>query len=290
MMDPMTRIEAGLSLAFTRTHAPPAPPLLAGAMRHAVFPKGARVRPRLCLGVALACGDDAPAAADAAACAIEFLHCASLVHDDLPCFDDAAMRRGKPSVHAAYGQPLAVLAGDALIVLAFQNLAWGAMAVPGRLGQLVITVAQAVGMPSGIAAGQAWESEPKPDLSVYQRAKTGALFTAATVAGAIAAGADPQPWRALGECLGEAYQIADDLLDAVAGAEEAGKPVGQDSALDRPSAVRAYGIEGALDLLESLAREAADSIPDCPGAVPLRGLIAQEAKRLVPKSLSRVAA
>jgi geranylgeranyl diphosphate synthase type II len=238
----------------------------------------------------MACGDDCPEAADAAACAIEFLHCASLVHDDLPCFDDAAMRRGKASVHAAYGQPLAVLAGDALIVLAFQNLAWGAMGMPARLGPLVITVAQAVGMPSGIAAGQAWESEPKPDLSVYQRAKTGALFSAATVAGAIAAGADPQPWRALGECLGEAYQIADDLLDAVSGAEETGKPVGQDSLLDRPSAVRAYGVDGALDLLESLAREAAESIPECKGAAALRGLIAQEAKRLVPKGLSRVAA
>jgi geranylgeranyl diphosphate synthase type II len=289
-MDPMTRIEAGLNLAFTRTHAPPAPPLLAAAMRHAVFPRGARVRPRLCLAVASACGDDHPEAADAAACAIEFLHCASLVHDDLPCFDDAATRRGKPSVHAAYGAPLAVLAGDALIVLAFQNLAWGAIATPARLGPLVITVAQAVGMPAGIAAGQAWESEPKPDLSVYQRAKTGALFSAATVAGAIASGADPQRWRQLGECLGEAYQIADDLLDAVSSPEDAGKPVGQDSALDRPSAVRAYGIDGALDLLESLARDAAESIPDCLGAVPLRALIAQEAKRLVPKSLSRVAA
>ncbi len=289
-MDPMTRIEAGLNLAFTRTHAPPAPPLLAAAMRHAVFPRGARVRPRLALAVAAACGDDHPEASDAAACAIEFLHCASLVHDDLPCFDDAATRRGKPSVHAAYGAPLAVLAGDALIVLAFQNLAWGAIATPARLGPLVITIAQAVGMPSGIAAGQAWESEPKPDLSVYQRAKTGALFSAATVAGAIAAGADPQPWRALGEALGEAYQVADDLLDAVSSSDEAGKPVGQDSALDRPSAVRAYGIDGALALLESLAREAADSIPDCMGAVPLRALIAQEAKRLVPKSLNKQAA
>jgi geranylgeranyl diphosphate synthase type II len=289
-MDPLSRIEAGLSLAFTRTHAPPAPPLLAAAMRHAVFPRGARVRPRLTLAVAAACGDDHPEAADAAACAIEFLHCASLVHDDLPCFDDAATRRGKPSVHAAFGAPLAVLAGDALIVLAFQNLAWGAIATPARLGPLVITIAQAVGMPSGIAAGQAWESEPKPDLSVYQRAKTGALFSAATVAGAIAAGADPQPWRALGEALGEAYQIADDLLDAVSAPEDAGKPVGQDSALGRPSAVAAYGIDGALALLESLAREATDSIPECPGAVPLRALIAQEAKRLVPKSLSKAAA
>ena len=104
------------------------PPLLAAAMRHAVFPGGARIRPQLCLAVARACGDAHPALADAAAAAIELLHCASLVHDDLPCFDDAATRRGQPSVHAAYGERLAVLAGDALIVLAFQTLAAAARA------------------------------------------------------------------------------------------------------------------------------------------------------------------
>jgi geranylgeranyl diphosphate synthase type II len=288
-MDAASRIEAGLNLAFTRAQAPFGPPLLAAAMRHAVFPKGARVRPRLCLAVAVACGDDNPAASDAAACAIEFLHCASLVHDDLPCFDDATTRRGRASVHAAFGAPLAVLAGDALIVLSFQALAWGAAATPARLGPLMITIGQAVGMPNGIVAGQAWESEPRIDLAAYQRAKTGALFSAATIAGAAAAGADPQPWRRLGEALGEAYQVADDLLDAVSSAEDAGKPVGQDCAHDRPSAVRSFGIDGALDLLESLARAAAESIPDCPGAAPLRGLIAQEAKRLVPKSLARAA-
>jgi geranylgeranyl diphosphate synthase type II len=289
-MDIMSRIESSLSLAFTRAQAPSGPPLLAAAMRHAVFPGGARVRPRLCLAVAAACGDDDPNAADAAAAAIELLHCASLVHDDLPCFDDAATRRGRPSVHAAYGSPIAVLAGDALIVLAFQILAWGTIATPKRLGSLVLTVAQAVGIPNGIVAGQAWESEPKADLATYQRAKTGALFAAATIAGAAAAGADPQPWRHLGEALGEAYQVADDLLDAVSNPSESGKPVGRDAALDRPSAVRAYGITGALSLLESLARSAADSIPNCPGAAPLRTLIAQEARRLVPASLSHAAA
>jgi geranylgeranyl diphosphate synthase type II len=288
-MDAMSRIEAGLNLAFLRA-LPAGPPLLGAAMRHAVFPGGARVRPRLCLAVAYACGDDNPAAADAAACAIELLHCASLVHDDLPCFDDAAVRRGRPSVHAAYGAPLAVLAGDALIVLAFQVIGWGAASAPARIAPLLLTVSQAVGMPSGIVAGQAWESEPEIDLAAYQRAKTGALFAAATVAGAAAAGVDPGPWRAVGEALGAAYQVADDLLDAVADAADAGKPVGQDAAHDRPSAVRTHGVDGALDLLKSLAAAAAGAIPDCPGAAPLRGLIAQEAKRLVPASLSRVAA
>ncbi len=294
-MDAMSRIETGLNLAFTRAQAtsnqaPSGPPLLAAAMRHAVFPGGARVRPRLCLAVAHACGDDDPPAADAAAASIELLHCASLVHDDLPCFDDAATRRGRASVHAAYGAPLAVLAGDALIVLAFQVLAWGTLASPMRLGPLLLTVGQAVGMPNGIVAGQAWESEPQADLAAYQRAKTGSLFAAATLAGAAAAGADPQPWRGLGDALGQAYQVADDLLDAVANPLDSGKPVGRDAALDRPSAVRAYGIDGALDLLASLAKDAADSIPDCPGAAPLRSLIAQEARRLVPASLSHAAA
>jgi geranylgeranyl diphosphate synthase type II len=289
-MDAISRIETGLNLAFARAQAPYGPPLLAAAMRHAVFPGGARVRPRLCLAVAQACGDSEPQAAEAAACAIELLHCASLVHDDLPCFDDAATRRGRPSVHANFGAPLAVLAGDALIVLAFQTIAWGALATPLRLGPLVLTIAQAVGMPNGIVAGQAWESESHADLEAYQRAKTGALFAAATLAGATAAGADPQPWHGLGDALGQAYQVADDLLDAVADSECADKPVGRDAALGRPSAVLAYGVAGALDLLESLTRRAADSIPVCAGAAPLRKLIAQEARRLVPPGLSRVAA
>ena len=132
-MDAMKRIERALTTALARTEHPGGPPLLAAALRHAVFPRGARVRPRLCLAVARACGEDDPAITDAAAAAIELLHCASLVHDDLPCFDDAATRRGRPSVHYAFGQPLAVLAGDALIVLAFQTLARGAVRSPARL-------------------------------------------------------------------------------------------------------------------------------------------------------------
>lgn len=289
-MEPLNRIEAALNAALSRFVGETSPPRLAEAMRYAVFPKGARIRPRLCLAVATACGDDAPDAADAAGSAIEFLHAASLVHDDLPCFDDAETRRGKASLHRAFGEPLAVLTGDALIVLAFQTLAWGTSATPARLAPLMLTIARGVGMPMGIVAGQAWECEPVADLSTYQRAKTGALFAAATVAGAASAGAPAEPWRDLGEKLGEAYQVADDLLDAVADPSETNKPVGRDAALDRPSAVRSFGIDGALHLLETLTREAADSIPPCPGAANLRAMIGQEAKRLVPKSLTRVAA
>ena len=153
------------------------------------------------------------AATEAAGAALELLHCASLVHDDLPCFDAADTRRGRPSVHKAFGEPLAVLAGDALIVLAFQTLARVPCA-PQRLAILPLTVAQSVGVPSGIVAGQAWECEPQIDLAHYHRAKTGALFAAATVAGAASAGADAEPWRMVGEKLGEAYQVADDIRDA----------------------------------------------------------------------------
>src|SRR5271155_5426412 len=101
-MDAVTRIERTLSASLDRVDSAGGPPLLAAAMRHAVFPRGARIRPRLCLAVAAACGDDDPAASDAAAAAIELMHCASLVHDALPCFDDADTRRGRMSVHRAF--------------------------------------------------------------------------------------------------------------------------------------------------------------------------------------------
>ena len=289
-MDIMTRIERALVAAIARADAPGGPPRLAAAMRHAVFPRGARIRPRLCLAVAGACGDGAAPLADATAAAIELLHCASLVHDDLPCFDDAATRRGRPSVHRAFGEPLAVLAGDALIVLAFQTLAWNCAASPERLPAVVHTIGAAVGAPSGIAAGQAWECEPTIDLSEYQRAKTGALFAAATVGGAAAAGHDCEPWRLLGERLGEAYQVADDIRDIVCDPDELGKPIGQDAAHGRPSAVQQFGLTGAVQRLEDLAEEAARSIPPCPGATELRALIRQEATRLLPKELARSAA
>lgn len=288
-MDAVTRIEHALAKAIDRTGGPAAPPRLAAAMHYAVFPRGARIRPRLCLSVAMACGEDDPAITDAAAIAIELLHCASLVHDDLPCFDDADTRRGRASVHRAFGEPLAVLAGDALIVLAFEALT-AAAARPGRLAPLLATVAGAVGAPEGIVAGQAWECEPQVDLARYQRAKTGALFAAATAAGALATGHEAAAWRPLGEALGEAYQVADDIRDAVAEPEEIGKPVGRDAALGRPNAVIRFGLDGAVDRLQTLVSGAVAAIPACPGAADLRALIGLEARRLLPKALARSAA
>jgi len=289
-MDPMSRIEKALTAALAHAEKPGSPPRLASAMRHAVFPRGARIRPRLCLAVAAACADDLPAVTDSAAASIELLHCASLVHDDLPCFDNADTRRGRATVHCAYGEPLAVLAGDALIVLAFQSLAEASVVAPARLARLVGIVASSVGVPSGICAGQAWECEPDADLAQYQQQKTGALFAAATMAGAAAAGAEPTAWRALGMRLGEAFQIADDIRDATSDSLSLGKPVGKDAALGRPSAVLRYGLDGAIALLEDLAAHAVAAVPACPGAVELRSHIFTETRRLLPAELSRHAA
>jgi len=284
------RIEAVLDAAIVRGEQGGAPPKLAAALRHAVFSGGARVRPHLCLAVAAACGDDNPAMADAAAAAIEFLHCASLVHDDLPCFDDAKTRRGKPSVHAMFGAPLAILAGDALIVMAFDGLARSGTSAPSRLPLLLSTITRGVGMPTGIVAGQAWESEPFTPVEPYHRAKTGALFVAATTAGALAAGSDPGPWRDLGEKLGSAYQVADDLADAVSTEQDCGKPTGRDAALERPSLVATLGLKGAYAQLETLVGEAVAAIPPCAGAKDLRDLVQMQALRLAPKQPARSAA
>lgn len=286
-MDATTRIEQALQAAIANAEGPLCPPRLGAAIRYAVFPAGARVRPRLALAVALACGDDAPSVADAVAASIELLHCASLVHDDLPCFDDAPIRRGKPSVHKAFGERLAVLAGDALIVLAFETLARGGAARPERLAPCLLIVGQSVGMTSGIIAGQAWECEPRILLADYHRAKTAALFAAATAAGAAAAGAAADAWRLFGERLGEAYQVADDIRDVAANVEDLGKPVGQDQAHDRPSAARELGVAGAVQRLEGLVADAVAAIPPCPGAEGLRQLIRAEVLRLLPEDLLR---
>ncbi|MEM8837483.1 MAG: polyprenyl synthetase family protein [Pseudomonadota bacterium] len=282
-METQKRIEQATQRAMRFVTRNPAPGKLAEAMRYAMFPGGARVRPRLCLAVASACGDDQPHMSDAAAVAIEMLHCASLVHDDLPAFDDAEVRRGKPSVHSVYGEALAVLAGDALIVGAFDTIAREAAWAPDRVGPLIATVARSVGMPEGIAAGQAWESEETIDLESYHAAKTGSLFVGAAMAGALSAGADSFPWRIVGQKLGAAYQIADDLRDALLSEKELGKPAKQDSLHERPNAVEALGVSGTLDRLQALISEAIDFIPSCPGETELQKLIQSEAERLTPK-------
>ncbi|MFN0025273.1 MAG: polyprenyl synthetase family protein [Parvularculaceae bacterium] len=286
-MDAAALIESRLTAAVKRGASAECPPKLAAAIRHAVFPGGARVRPQLCLAVAAACGAKDFGVAASAGAAIELFHCASLVHDDLPCFDAADMRRGRPSVQSQFGEALAVLAGDALIVLGFETLALGCAAAPDRLAPLFSVIAASVGAPRGIVAGQAWESEETVNLRQYQRAKTGALFVAASMTGAIACKAEPAPWRTLGDRMGEAYQVADDIRDVAESSDETGKPAGQDAAHGRPNTARELGLNGALDLLESLLADAAASIPDCAGADNLRALVRQQAARLTPKHLAR---
>jgi geranylgeranyl diphosphate synthase, type II len=263
--DIATRAERAIEAALDRAVGPGSPPRLAEALRYAVLPGGGRLRPQLCLVAALASGDRAPQAADAAAVAVELLHCASLVHDDLPCFDDADTRRGKPSVHAAFGEATALLVGDALIVQAFTELARG-----GATAALVAALGEAAGAARGIIAGQAWESEPAVTLDEYHRAKTASLFEAAASMGALAAGADPAPWRAFGEAIGRAYQAADDVADAAGDAEALGKPVGQDAMLGRPSVVSVSGLEGAKRRVKHHVRSAMQAVPPGPGETLVR--------------------
>ncbi len=289
-MDPDKRINAALRRTIQAAAGPACPPRLAEAIDYAVFPGGHRIRPRLCLAVANAHLKSDPLVVDAAMSSIELLHCASLVHDDMPCFDNAATRRGKPAVHVAFGESLALLCGDALIVLAFQALARAAVTAPQRAGILLRIVSDGVGAPNGIVAGQGWECESEPPLKEYQRAKTGVLFAAATMAGAAAAGVDHGEWGKLGQRIGEAYQIADDLLDRFGDPDVIGKPVGQDAVNDRPNAVSAMGVGGATDYLKRTIAEVVDSVPDCPRKAALRGLIHDEAASIIGAALKGRAA
>jgi geranylgeranyl diphosphate synthase type II len=265
-------VEVTLTHAVDLATAPPCPPTLARALRYAVFPGGNRVRPKLLMEVARACGLAHPELACAGGAALEFLHCASLVHDDLPMFDDADERRGRPSVHRAFSQPIALLVGDALIVQAFDVVAraHGPADVALAIQRMLSTAA---GGPRGIVAGQAWESEPHVDVAAYHRAKTAALFVGAVTIGALAGGGDAAAWTTVGVRIGEAYQVADDLADVLCSREAMGKPTGRDVALERPSVVRDLGVEGAERRLHALLSEAADAVPACVGGAEVVGTL-----------------
>ena len=285
-MSLLKRAEEALKSHFQTAAGVGAPPRLQAAMQHAVFSGGARIRPQLCMAVATACGDDAPELTNAAAVALELMHCASLVHDDMPTFDNADVRRGRPTVHKAFSEPLALLSGDGLIVMAYQVLLQAGRQHPERLIMLMDNLSRGVGLPGGIVAGQAWECETAADLAQYQRSKTGALFVSATCAGAIASGRACEPWAPLGAFLGEAYQVADDIRDVLGDIASLGKPVGQDTLNDRPSSAQAMGLEGAIAHFDALINQAGDAIPDCTHRDMLVQLVLLESERLVPKSMS----
>ncbi|MEM9393897.1 MAG: polyprenyl synthetase family protein [Pseudomonadota bacterium] len=278
----LNRLETAIDVALIRSRAGSCPPKLASALEYAVKPGGARIRPTICLSVAMACGDDQPRLTDSACTAIELIHCGSLVHDDLPAFDNAGIRRGKPTVHVEYSEPLAVLTGDTLIIMAFEQIALAAAVDAERGALLVRELARFTGMPHGICAGQGWESESIVDLSAYHRAKTGALFTAATRMGAAAAGEDPEPWTELGARIGEAFQVADDLRDTLYDEVTLGKPAGQDAVNNRPNAVAELGVQGAISRLDDILSGAIASIPSCPGEAMLAEMVRKQAERLTP--------
>ena len=277
----IARVERAVARAIEPSLAADGPRALRGAIAHAVFPGGARLRPRLALAVAQACGGSADSA-EVAGAAVELMHCASLVHDDLPCFDDAAIRRGRPSVHAAFGEATALLVGDALIVAAFETLVSSDRVGPETRVRLVREIARGAGTPAGIIAGQAFESEEGASLRRVNRAKTGALFGAAAAAGAIVSGANAVPWRRFGLLLGEAYQAADDLADRLGDPARLGKPVRQDARRGRPS-MRVVRTEAAArQRFELLLQAAVRAIPACAGRAGLLRWTRAAARRLVP--------
>jgi geranylgeranyl pyrophosphate synthase len=220
-----------------------ASPALAAAMTYAMFPGGKRLRPALTFLAYEAAGGTGGGALPAAT-AVELVHGFSLVHDDLPCLDDSPLRRGRPSVHRQFDEATAVLAGDALLALAFEILARPVRGLPAeRSLRIALVLARAAGAP-GMIGGQAAERElGRPALGALTRVhelKTGRLFEAAALAGAHAAGAPPPVAAALeryARALGLAFQIADDLLDFTPSAK--GAPDSYPGVLGRSGAAAA---------------------------------------------------
>ncbi len=262
-----------------------APDVLKESVKHAVFPGGGRIRPKLCLATANALSGITTKTVLGAAAAVELIHCASLVHDDMPCFDNADFRRGKPSVHKLYGERIALLTGDGLIAAAFEVLSRNAAKNP-CFPQLVLELARTAGASDGLVSGQAWEDRAEVDYRTVHNRKTGALFEASAAMAAIAMGRDPEPWRIMGQRLGEAYQAADDILDVAGSSKSAGKPVRQDLRNDAASLVASSGLINAVYKFESLVEQAINAVPDCKGKSELILLVRAIADRLCPPSLA----
>ncbi|MCK4300224.1 MAG: polyprenyl synthetase family protein [Planctomycetes bacterium] len=238
------------------------PPELHAAMRYAVLGEGKRLRPVLVLAAAEACGGEADQALRAAA-AVEFVHCYSLVHDDLPAIDDDDLRRGRPTCHKVFGEAMAVLAGDALLTLAFEVLT--KQVEDERLAAvLVFELARAAGH-AGMVGGQVVDilsegEEPSSELLDYiHRHKTGALIRASVRMGSLCAGASEERLRALtayGERVGLAFQIADDCLDVTSSAKELGKATQKDLERGKLTYPGLVGLEEARAVARRLVEEA----------------------------------
>jgi geranylgeranyl diphosphate synthase type II len=220
------------------------------AMRYSLFAGGKRIRPILCIEAARTVTDDC-AGVIAAACSLELIHTYSLIHDDLPAMDNDDYRRGKLTNHKVFGDGIAVLAGDALLTLAFEVLA-RIDAEAERRTRLIVELAVSSGTVGGMIGGQVADLEgegKRPDaqlLETIHRAKTGALLRASLRMGAIYAGATDQQYQALscyGEHVGLAFQIVDDILDVEQSSEELGKTAGKDAAQHKITFPAVYGLE-----------------------------------------------
>lgn len=232
------------------------------AGRYSLLSGGKRIRPILLLEFYKLCGGEDDCAYNFA-CALEMIHTYSLIHDDLPCMDDDDMRRGKPSCHKQYGEPMALLAGDALLTEAFgaaaKTLGIPADAVISAMGQL-----SALAGIGGMIGGQVMDIQGTAQndddfLFEMYRLKTGALIRAAAVCGSILAGADEDKLSAAseyGEKLGLAFQIIDDILDATGDSKLLGKPVGSDQKNNKDTIVVRLGIEHCRALAEKYTNEA----------------------------------
>ncbi|MEP9372241.1 polyprenyl synthetase family protein [Mesorhizobium sp. KR1-2] len=240
------------------------PATLLAAMRHGVLNGGKRLRPFLVLESAALFEADGEAALRVAA-ALECVHCYSLIHDDLPAMDDDDLRRGQPTVHRAFDEASAILAGDSLLTYAFDILADGATVLPAeRRLALVLGLARAAGL-GGMAGGQALDLEAErtaPDeagIIRLQAMKTGALIRYGCEAGAILAGAAPEDRERLaefGSAIGLAFQLADDLLDLTADAETMGKATGKDAAAGKATLAALHGIDWTRAQLSGLVDQA----------------------------------
>lgn len=238
---------------------------LADAMAYALLGAGKRLRPLLCMAACIDSGESHHRAL-APACAVEMIHCYSLAHDDLPCMDDDDERRGRPSLHRAFDEATALLAGDALQSLAFQVLAEGDDNPAESRLQMLRELAEASGA-RGMAAGQTFDlqsgqidTQCLEYLKDTQAKKTGALFRCALRLGLLSAGQPPHLLDALAVSFGLAFQAADDLRDCLGTRAALGKAPGSDVRHDRLTWVSLVGIQGTQAALDELRRSCADTL------------------------------
>ncbi len=236
------------------------------AMEYSLLAGGKRIRPILTLETCRLCGGE-PEAALPFACAVEMIHTYSLIHDDLPAMDNDDLRRGRPTNHVVYGEAAAILAGDALLTAAFEQLT-EANLPDEQIVEAVRCLSRAAGS-AGMVGGQALDMAgeghalDREELELLQSLKTGALISAAAELGCIAAGGGTEQRarvRAYAQALGRAFQVRDDMLDVISSPEELGKPVGSDQFNEKSTFVTALGLEGCAALVERLTRQGIEAL------------------------------